>query len=125
MNVHIIDTTLEQWISSPIVELVPAVDEADGDLGELLLDCVDFVEKCLCGEAAAVKHLGTNSNGADSVLVAMHAVLQSIKILLEGGIRIGPINGVLVSNDSKPGRSLILILGRRKKKKHTRHQEQL
>lgn len=89
-NVHIVDTTLEQGIGSSVVDLIPAVDKADIDLGDLLLDGVDFVKKGLGGHASAEEHLGSNSDGPDGVLITGYTALQCSEVLIERVVGVGP-----------------------------------
>jgi hypothetical protein len=87
---QVCNASLDDGIRSAIGKLVPAVHGTDGDLGELVLDLVDALQKLLSSDVSAVQALGADSDGLNDVFVSGDGVLEGVEVLVEGLVVVGP-----------------------------------
>jgi hypothetical protein len=78
-------------ISGAVRKLVPAICRANLDAGrQLRLDGLDLGLELLAGKVSAVKRLGANGNGVNGIGVLLRNIGNSLEILVERFLNIGP-----------------------------------
>lgn len=84
-------SSADDGITGAVGELVPGVGGSDLDaLRQLALHSADLVRQLGAGEVAAIKGLGTDSDGIDGVGVAAGDIGDGLEVLLERVLNIGP-----------------------------------
>lgn len=81
----------DDGVAGTISKLVPRVGSANLDaLGQLALDCANLLLQLGASEVAAVEGLGADGDGVDGIGVGAGDIGDSLEILLEGLLDIGP-----------------------------------
>lgn len=93
---HVINTTSDDGVRCAIVELVPAVDNANAQLGELLLNLLDPVQELVGTQGTPVKTFRADGNRTDDFLVPRHSRLEDIEVLVERLIIVGPVTDTIL-----------------------------
>ena len=86
---------LDDGVGRAVVELVPAVDRADLDVVEGLLDLLDPLQQLVGRQGPPVQTLGANRDGTHDVFVPGHGRVEGLEVLVERFFRVGPSNTTL------------------------------